>query len=88
MKWYVKIWYVENMLGIYYVTVMIYDEIIMSESMKRYDMIYVRHEWYDMIDMQNDELAWSTTPTYAWKINDMINVTRNDIKNDMIWRRC
>ena len=31
-------------------------------------MTYVRHEWYDMIDMQNDKLAWNTTPAYAWKI--------------------
>ena len=29
----------------------------MFESMKHYDMIYVKHERYDMIDMQNDELA-------------------------------
>ena len=39
----------------------------MFESMKHYDMIYVKHERYDMIDMQNDELAWNTTPAYTWK---------------------
>ena len=67
--WYVKEWYVEDMLGICYVTVIIYDilcawcVLLCLKAWKCYDMIYVRHEWYDMIDMQNDKLAWNTTPT-------------------------
>ena len=38
---------------------------------------------YEMIDMQNDELAWNTTSIYTWKSKDMINYMKNNMRNEM-----
>ena len=64
--------YVRNMLcdcyDIRYDMIRACWELLCLKVWKHYDMIYVRHKWYDMFDMQNNELAWNITSVYAWKI--------------------
>ena len=65
MIWYIVIWYVEDMLELCYVTFMIYDMVWYVHDVNWYVQIYDKlwyslcATWmiYDMIDMQNDELA-------------------------------
>ena len=88
MMWYAMIWFVENILGIYYVTVMIYDMctiwIVMSKSIKTiwYELYVWWMIWYDWHEKW--QLAW-IQPRHTHKSYD--KWYEKWYENVMIWRR-
>ena len=79
--WYVMVWVMKCDYAIWLLWYMIwYDmylmRIVMSGSMKRYDMTYVWYDWH---------AKWWTSMKYNSDIHmkDMINYMKNNMRNEM-----